>query len=288
VVIIGWRGSQAPELAKYIYTRQTPATAWPLVPLECRLLDAELLTTTVVSYVRSHWQWADPERVVLLLLEVERLSDDAQWALWELLQRPRPRWHTLSTTEQNLLSLADRGQFRSDLACYLSSAVLEVPRLQQRVEDFPWLVQRLLESHAAQLPRPVTGISPEALEKLQHYSWPGEWEQFESLVLEAARRCQSGQIELQDLPPVLTHAEQAMTASGAVKRPEPVHLDRLLEEYEATILRRALRLARGNRARAARLVGISRARLLRRIEQLKLQADAPPDSPASNAATDST
>ncbi|GIW93138.1 MAG: hypothetical protein KatS3mg110_1179 [Pirellulaceae bacterium] len=288
VVIVGRCGSQSHELAKYVYTRQTPATAWPLVPLECRLLDAELLTTTVVSYVRSHWQWSDPERVVLLLMDVDRLSHDAQWALWELLQRPRPRWHTLCTAEHSLLALADRGQFRSDLACYLSSVVLEIPRLQQRVEDLPCLVQRVLESQAAHLPQPVRGVSPDALEKLQHYSWPGEWEQFESLVLEAARRCQSGQIELHDLPPVLTHAEQALAASGTAKRPEPVQLDRLLEQYEGMILRRALRLARGNRARAARLVGISRARLLRRIEQLGLQPDNASDSSGTDGSAEST
>ncbi len=273
VVIVGSRGSGCQQLARHLYLRQTPSAAWPLIPLECRLLDAELLSTTVVSYVRSQWEWSDPERLVLLLLDVDALSPDAQWALWELLQRPKPRWHTLATAEKPLPELAESGQFREDLACYLSSLVIQLPHLRRREVDIPQLVRRVLETHASRWDHPVRDISPEALERLTHYPWPGEWEQFERVIMEAAQRCRSGVIELSDLPPVLAHAEQAQMAGS--HRPEPIQIDRVLADFERQILCRALHLARGNRARAARLLGMSRARLLRRIQQLGIEGEPP-------------
>jgi DNA-binding NtrC family response regulator len=267
-VIVGPVGSGRELLARRLYVEQTPGAAWPLIPLPCQLLDAELLTTTVVSYVRSRWEFGHPTRIVLLLLEVDSLSSDAQWALWELLQRPVYPWHTLATVQESLLGKAARGEYRSDLANYLSTITIELPKLRDRSVDIPLLVQRLIESLNARTGRSVEGLSAEALERLSLYTWPGEWAELTRIVEEAHRSCQGSRIEVQDLPQVLQHALHVY--QHPPRAPEPIQLDETLDRIEREILRRALQLTKGNRARAAKLLGISRPRLLRRLEQLGL------------------
>lgn len=265
-VIIGSRSCGCERLARGLYLRQNPAGTWPLIPLHCQLLDAELLTTTVVSFVRSQWQLSQSDRVVLLLLEVDRLSDEAQWALWELLQRSAYQWHTLATAGEDLVVRAERGEFRADLANYLSTITIRVPPLRDRRDDIPILAQRIVETLNAKTGRQVELLSPQAMERLTAYHWPGEWDELVGVIEHAYHACPDNRIEAAHLPEVLRHVEQAHAHPR--KTPEPIRLDDVLADVERRILQRALELAKGNRARAARLLGISRPRLLRRLQQL--------------------
>jgi len=111
-----------------------------------------------------------------------------------------------------------------------------------------------------------SGFRAEAMDQLVMYPWRGNFDELRTVIQQAARRATSPLIGPNDLPDALHHAARA--AAHQRRAPEPIVLDQYLERIEAELIRRALKRSKGNRARAARLLGISRARLLRRIEQL--------------------
>jgi DNA-binding NtrC family response regulator len=103
---------------------------------------------------------------------------------------------------------------------------------------------------------------------LLRYDWPGNVDELFELIAEAHRAATGPHISDQDLP---SRIHAALTAEQYPRREEvSIQLDPFLTEVERELIQRALRVAKGNKARAARLLGVSRARLLRRIEALEI------------------
>src|SRR5690606_26854724 len=137
-------------------------------------------------------------------------------------------------------------------------------------EDIPLLVQFLIERNNGLGSKQRSGCSSEAIDQLTAYEWPGNLDELTGAIREACDRADGNQIEVNHLPSVLQHAAQAV--AHPARQEDNIVLDEFLERVESELLRRALQRSRGNRARAARLLGISRARLLRRLAQLKIDA----------------
>src|SRR5690606_34972716 len=148
--------------------------------------------------------------------------------------------------------------------------------------DLPLLAQAMVEEFNAAGRKQLSGIRSEALERLAQYPWPGDLEQLHSVVHEACAAAVGPQVTLADLPRWMWAVE------GAALRPrrvdESIELDTFLAEIERELLQRALARSRGNKSKAAKLLGISRPRLLRRMEQLGLAPPSPP-SPKSPGPT---
>jgi DNA-binding NtrC family response regulator len=269
VLIVGPEGSGREHVARTIYYLQGPGDAGALVPLSCSLLDAELLQTTISAFIHTRPEIEVTRPAALLLLDVAELSADAQRSLMAVLNIVELRAHTFATSRESLIELAREGRFRADLAHYLSTLVIELPPLAERIEDIPLLAQKILEAGNAATGRQLGGFSPEALDHLSTYSWPNNIDELRLVISEAHRRAAGPRVEAGDLPSGLREAAKA--AAHPPRPPETIELDRFLENIERELIARALRQAKGNRARAARLLGITRPRLLRRLEQLGLQ-----------------
>ena len=108
------------------------------------------------------------------------------------------------------------------------------------------------------------------------YSWPGEVSELQAAIEAAHANCGSHQILAADLPPTFFHASRAAMHSRRV--PERIVLDDLLASIEKEAITRALAQAGGNKSEAATLLGMTRPRLYRRLVQLGLVAEAPPDT----------
>jgi DNA-binding NtrC family response regulator len=271
-LIVGPRGSGREHMARTIYYLHAPANTGALVPLSCSLLDAELLQTTITSFIRTRPEIEVTSPAALLLLDVDRLSADAQRALMAVLNIVELRTYTLATCSTPLIEMVRDGRFRSDLAHYLSTLVIELPALRERGEDIPWLAQKLLEFCNAEGGRQLSGFSQEALDLLAAYSWPGNIDELAREVRQAHRRAAGPRVEVNDLPSQVRDGVKA--AAHPRREPERIQLDQFLATIEEELLRRALKQARGNRAQAARLLGITRARLLRRLQQLGIDDHA--------------
>jgi DNA-binding NtrC family response regulator len=229
-------------------------------------LDAELLETTVEAFVRSCAELSQEQPASLLLLEVDQLPEEAQASLLGFLKISELQLHTLATAREPPLVRAANGQFRRELAHVLSTLVIEIPPLGERVEDVPLLAQAAVEQGNARGERQVAGLTEKAMNCLLRYEWPGNADELYQLVGEAHRAASGPYITDQDLP------ERIPLSLAAAEHPPleatSIDLDRYLADIERELIQRSLHVAKGNRAGAARSLGISRARLLRRMEAL--------------------
>lgn len=277
VVIAGPPGSGRQHVARTIhYGPDSKTPVAPLVPLACKLLGAELLQTTIRALARAQASMPDARPGTLLLNEVEQLPDEARAELAGFLRHADLPMRIVSTARQPLTALAENGQFPHDLALMLSAVVIELPPLSQRLQDLPLLAQALVEAENAQSSKQLSGFSSDALDRLLVHTWPGGLDELHDVVREAHAHAQGTVITPQDLPNRLQLAADATALAS--RRPEPIDLQRLLADIERELIERALRLARGNKARAARLLGLNRPRLYRRMVALGLEP-APPVAP---------
>jgi two-component system response regulator HydG len=156
-----------------------------------------------------------------------------------------------------------------------------LPSLRERLEDIPTLVGHFLRALSKDVGRDVQSISPEALEALGRHHWPGNVRELQNVVHRSLLACRGDEITLADLPPDIR--ELALPAilptvhvSGANgnRYQEPSEEDIIpLRELERRAIQRALRATQGSVGRAAKLLGIGRATLYRRIATLDLSRD---------------
>jgi DNA-binding NtrC family response regulator len=267
VLVVGPAGSGREYIARAIHYAAGDPHAAPLAPLACGLLDNELLETTVESFLASCAELEWQRLPVLLLLEVDQLSPDAQAVLMRLLAQSPPPLRILATARESLLELAADG-FRRDLAYALSTLVLEVPPLAERPDDIPLLAQMFLEQTNAAGDKQLAGFTEDALQQLVDYPWPGNVDELAELVREACGAAPGPLVPASALPERIRLTAEAQAHAPRVA--ERIVLDEFLADIEKELLQRAVAQAKGNKAEAARLLGISRPRLLRRLEFFKL------------------
>jgi DNA-binding NtrC family response regulator len=175
---------------------------------------------------------------------------------------------TLATARVPLAQLVADNRFRQDLACLLSTLVIELPPLAEHPQDIPLLAQWFLEAGNVAAEKQLTGFVPEATEQLRDYPWPRNADELAQVVRQACAAATGPRVPAAALP------ERIWLATAAAALPpreeESLVLDEFLAEIEKELLQRALARAKGNKTRAARLLGLPRARLLRRLEQLGL------------------
>ena len=275
VSIIGPLGSGREHIARTIHYNDQQNTAGPLVPLSCSLLDAELLQTTITAFVRRCAELETERPAALLLLEADRLPPDAQMELAGFLNIPEFELHLIATARRSLTDYAEQGRYRIDVACALSTLVIRLPALAERATDVPPLAQMFLEELNAAGRKQLSGFTPEALDQLAGYPWPGNADELAGMVRQCHQRAEGPTIGVSDLP------ERIRLAAAAFARPaeENIVLDELLADIESKVIRRALERARGNKSKAARLIGMTRAKLHRRLAQLGLHEPGVDEGP---------
>jgi transcriptional regulator with PAS, ATPase and Fis domain len=276
VLVVGPTGSGREHVARTIHYGQVAAAVGALMPIACELVDAEQMQAALASVLRRQAEAPVERPGAALLLNVDRLRPDAQQELAGFLQLPGIELRTLATARAPLLRLAVRGKFRRDLAYALSTLTISVPPLRSRQEDIPLLAQHFLEEANTDGGRQLSGFRPAAMELLVGWTWPRNVDELAQAVREAREKAEGTQIAASDLPPWIHLANRA--AAYAPREVESIQLDEYLAEIEREILSRSLRAARGNKSKAAQLLGITRPRLLRRLAQLGLIA-----APAADA-----
>jgi len=268
VLIVGRSGSGRETVARTIHHHRCPAARAPLVPLSCSVLDAALLASTLEAFAERCAELRDEAPGTLLLLEVDQLSPEAQAALLDFLEISELELQTLATCQQRLSQLVSAHRFRADLACQLTTLEICLPRLADRMEDVPFIAQWLVEERNRHSKKQLGGFTPDAMDALLGYGWPGETAELRDLVHSVHQQAVGPLIEPIDLPKKLVLAADADAMAPVVD--ESIVLDTFLAEVETELIRRALRQTKGNKAKTARLLNVSRPRLLRRIEQLGL------------------
>ena len=279
VLVMGPEGSGRELVARIIHygSRGGGAAVGPLVPVDAALMDAELMQSTLTAFLKRQGEWRGERPPAILLKDVDRLPADAQQELAGFLRLPGVELPLIATAKRSLARLAKRGKFRRELACLLSPFTIELPPLSEREGDLPLLAQHFLEEFNTRGGRQLTGLAPDAVDMLLAYSWPGNVDELAETIRVACEHAASPLVQVSDLPPRLHHAAEKEARPAA--EPERIELDAYLATIETELLRRAMAQSRGNKTKAAELLGIHRARLIRRLVQLGLAPAASAEEP---------
>lgn len=276
VVIFGPEGSGRSEVAKAIFAgrlkRIDPAGSSQLFPVECRLMDATLLSNIFEMVDDAAPRGSVPVHQGLLLQSIELLPSEAHQVLDEFLQQ-KPASTLFTTTKfRDLRTCHPTSQVWNRILSRLDIVRVEVVGIQDRIEDIPLLAEVAIQRLSKAKPRSTSvKLSPQALTYLQAYSWPGSSDEFFRTIETAYDAC-NGVIELNHLPVAIRTFPSFIESQHQTS--ETINLDGMLESIERSLLQRAVDLHPNNRAMAARFLGISRTRLLRRLEQLQITSQA--------------
>jgi len=179
----------------------------------------------------------------------------------------------IAATNRDLRVEAAAGRFRSDLFYRLGIIEIVLPPLRERREDIPYLTATFIRACAARLKKPVSGITPSAERCLQQAAWPGNIRELRNVIERACIHTDSSLLTERELQIAMV-TSTAPAASAAVSgkpaeanRPADANPD-LLSTAQGEQIRRVLREAGGNKAAAARLLGVSRRSLYRWLDRL--------------------
>lgn len=247
-----------------------------LVPLDCAVLETNVIRSALRSLAARATQ--RPPGSTLLLEHVERLVPEAHEDLLALLKMPELRMQIVSTSPRQPAELVSELQFSRELAFALSTLVIELPPLGRRLEDLPLLAQAMLEEQNAAGYRQVARFTPEALDQLAAYAWPGNLDELALTIRETHEKAQGVEITPADLPKRI--AWGADLAAHPQRTDEPIVLEEFLAKVERELIARAMRRAKGNKSKAAKLLGLTRPRLYRRLVQLGLEQPPEGEKPA--------
>jgi two-component system response regulator PilR (NtrC family) len=264
----------------------------PFVAVNCGAIPENLLESELFGHVRGSFTGATANKMglfevadggTLFLDEIGEMPLPLQVKVLRAIQQRtfkrvggtsdvRVDVRIVCATNRNLAEEVRAGRFREDLYYRLNVIEIALPPLRERREDIPQLAQFFVERYAAQLGRHLEGIEPEVMALLQRYEFPGNVRELENLIERAATLCRGTRISGDCLPagllePSAAQAPGALPAQGA-------DLERMLADYERSLIAEALRRSSGVKKRAAALLGVTFRSLRYRLERLGMeQAD---------------
>ena len=272
LLVYGPAGSGKEHIARTIHAERSTRKTTHLLTVHGSITDQRQLQRTIRDMVDDYGKGkhleSEPTESRLLLLDADRLDAGAQVELLGFFQLPDFPLRVLSTSTLNLVQLATDSRYSLELAYTLSTTSLEVAPLSQRVEDIPLIAQLFLERANENSEVQHSGFSKEALNLLTEFHWPENIDQLKRTIELATDQATDHEINENHLPAEFHHAVQAMRIGKPTQ--DNLLLDEFLLSIERELVDRAIVQANGNKTKAAKLLGISRAKLLRRIQQLGL------------------
>jgi DNA-binding NtrC family response regulator len=274
------------ELVARALHRLSPLRDRPFVVCNCATLAPTLLESELFGHVRGSFTGADRDRKglfeaahggTIFLDEIGELPLGVQVKLLRVLENReikrvgspdaiRIDIRVIAATNRNLAAMVAAGTFRDDLFYRLNVGVIHLPPLRERTEDIEPLCSHLLETFNERFGKRVTGLDPRALDVLLRAPWPGNVRELGNVIERAMIVAKGPLIQPEDLPAQLLAPAPAESAPDATA-PTP---DLSLEAAERDQIRRALEVAAGRRVAAARLLGLSRRTLYRKLDKYGL------------------
>ncbi len=237
VLVVGPRGSGKDHAAKAIHYSQ--AEPGLLVPLDCAVLEANVLRSALRTL--SARREIRPPRSTLHLEHLDSLPREVQDELSELLGGGQLGLRIVATTIRPPRDLIADGRLRPELVCALSTLVIELPPLAQRIDDLPLLAQAILEQLNATHLRQLATLTPETLDQLAAYPWPGNLDELAEVVRHVHQHAKTPEVTPRDLPKHIRWGAEA--ASQAPRGDDAIVLEEFLGRVERELIARAMRRA---------------------------------------------
>ncbi|QSQ11039.1 sigma-54-dependent transcriptional regulator [Myxococcus landrumensis] len=282
VLITGESGTGKEVAARAVHTRGRRSEG-PFVALNCAAMPEALLESELFGHAKGAFTDAKAARTglfvqahggTLFLDEVGELPLTLQPKLLRALQERVVRpvggdteipfdARIVAATNRDLELAVEEGRFREDLYYRLNVIGVELPPLRARGNDVLLLSQRFIEQFAARNNKRVMGLSPAAAQRLLAYGWPGNVRELQNCMERAVALTSFEQLTVDDLPERIRNYSQP---KGAAENPDPSELV-TLEELERKYIHRVLETVGGSRTLAARILGVDRKTLYRKLER---------------------
>ncbi|MGD8757182.1 MAG: sigma 54-interacting transcriptional regulator [Desulfobacterales bacterium] len=278
VLIHGQSGTGKELVARAIH-EDSPRKNKPFIKVNCAALNENLLESELFGHEKGSYTGADRTRIgrfeaahggTIFLDEIGDIPPGIQVKLLRVLEekeiervgdhKPIPiNVRIISATNKDLESLIAQELFREDLYFRINVFPLKCPALSERLDDIHLIVQNFIEQNAAKSGKKIVGLTPEAMEALFNYPWPGNVRELRNAIEYAFVLCSGNWINKEHLPPKIT-------ANG--KKPLMNHQRSSASwEEERKKLLDTLRQVGGNQSEAARILGVSRVTIWKRIKK---------------------
>jgi two-component system nitrogen regulation response regulator GlnG len=304
VLITGETGSGKEVVARALH-EHSPRASGPFVAINTAAIPSDLLESELFGHERGAFTGAHARRAgrfeeasggTLFLDEIGDMPLPLQTRLLRVLAEGdyyrvggrdllSANVRVIAATHQDLEAKIAAGSFREDLYHRLNVINIALPPLRQRQEDIPALASHFLQAAALEMGLEVKRFRPETIDRLQQMSWPGNIRQLQNLCQQLCVMAPGEQIFIEDLPPDTVsqagsesvdgwpeHLRQWMRQSLRSGRPDLMAAAR--EQLERVALNCALEYTNGKRIEAARLLGLGRNTLTRKLKELEgVEAD---------------
>ena len=266
-VLVRGESGTGKELVAHAVHYSSPRAKKPFVKVSCAALPESLVESELFGYEPGAFTDARTQKKgrfelaqggTIFLDEIGELTASTQVKLLRVLQEReierlggvqpiKVDVRVITASNKDLEAAVKDGTFREDLYYRLNVFAIFLPPLRERRTDIPLLADHFVEKHAAAHGKDMRRIATSAIDMLMSYHWPGNVRELENCVERAVLVCEGGAIHAHHLPPTLQTAE----VSGTLARQS---LKEALDAYEKDLVLDALKSARGNRAKAARLL----------------------------------
>jgi DNA-binding NtrC family response regulator len=284
VLITGESGTGKELVARAVH-QESSRCEGPFVALNCAAVPAQLLESELFGHVRGAFTDARSARRglfleasggTLFLDEIAEMPTEMQVKLLRALQERTVRpvggneevpfdARIIAATNRDLDAEVGAGRFREDLYYRINVVGVHVPPLRERPGDIAELAGHFIQRFAERFGKPVTGLGPAVLDRLLAYDWPGNVRELENSIERAVALATGEQVTVDDLPARVK--SRAVEATAVV--PEASGRLVTLDELEKSYIHHVLRVLGSNKSMAARVLGIDRRTLYRRLEQFE-------------------
>lgn len=272
----GEPGTGREHLARCLHQALPELVKKPFVPLDCRRLTHFELKRTLDRAFDPEVH-SQPPAGTLFLRNIAALARDLQVYLLHSFKQQPLLWRVSSCEARGTLQEIDEELFLTELSCLLTTTVVDIPNLRDRLEELPLLAQQIVEQRNQDSGRQVEGVAADVLDEFRRYQWPGHVRELVAVIGACHEHCTSATITPDDLPFQFKAGRDAQTIG-----PRIVAKDQPLEEYLAAIekqrIQSVLAQVKGNKTAAAEILGLPRPRLYRRLEALGLLDESEHDA----------
>ena len=290
VLIRGESGSGKEHIAQLIHEGSDRAKG-PFVPVDCGVISKELAASEFFGHIKGSFTGAISNKTghfleadggTLFLDEIGNLPTDIQMQLLRALQEKKIKpvgsnneipvdVRIISATNEDLDKALSEGTFRLDLYHRIDEFTIQIPSLQECRDDIELFAHHFLNISNRDLNKNVIGFTPEVMNILKNYSWPGNLRELRNIINRMVLICQESHITPNLLPfNVINEVKELSTKQSVVVVPERNSLS-LKNNNEKERIEEALRQAKNNKSKAAGLLDIDRKTLYSKMRQYGIE-----------------
>jgi len=279
-VLIQGESGTGKQLLAWAIHKMSPRKDKPFIQVNCTTLSETLIESDLFGHEKGAFTGASKQKKgrfeiadkgTIFLDEIGELAPNIQAKLLQVIEYHKfqrvggledlfSNVRIIAATNKNLENEVKAGTFRKDLLFRLKVFTVTLPPLRERIDDIPIFADFFLNKQCTKMQKHVTEITPEAMELLQHYSWPGNIRELENIIERAIVLTNSSKITPDLLSPIIhDDTEHTISATGLVEA---------TAEFKRAHIKKALKKTDNNQTKAAELLNVQRTYLNRIIKEL--------------------